>query len=320
MESIRKIPLKQIDLADETFSVNFMADLQRVRSSIEEVGVLQPVLLREKRDGYQIVCGFRRISALEDLGTPEVDARVLEEEKDDLSLFSIVLHENLTTRGFNTVEKAIALDKLVHRFKLQRSDVISKILPLFSLETSEKILNTYLLLAGMEDEVKRFVVEEEVSRSNIRRLAAFSANDRKAFLSLVSPLKLGENRLREVLTFLEEIAGRDQVTVEAVIGRPDIQSILCQKEMTPSQRTEKVKTLLTRFRYPRMHQLEERFEAKRKELNLPIGLTLRHAPYFEGKGLKIELQCETMEQYRTLLSALAGLQEKETFQEILEEG
>ncbi len=321
MESIRKIPLKQIDLADETFSVNFMADLQRIRSSIEEVGVLQPVLLKEKRDGFQIVCGFRRISVLKELLIPEVKARVLEEkERDDLSLFSIALHENLTTRGLNTVEKAIALDKLIHRFKLHRSDVIAKILPLFSLETSEKILNTYLLLAGIEDEVKRFVAEEEVSRSNIRRLAAFSADDRKAFLSLVSPLKLGENRLREVLTFLEEITRRDQVTVEGVIGRPEIQSILCQEELTPSQRTEKVKTLLMRSRYPRMYQLEERFEAKRKELNLPVGVTLRHPPFFEGKGLKIELQCETMEQYRMLLSALAGLQEKKTFQEILEEG
>ena len=125
MDSIQKIPLKKIDLADETFSVNFMADLQRIRSSIEEVGVLQPVLLKEKRDGYQIVCGFRRISVLEELAIPEVEARVLEEkERDDLSLFSVVLHENLTTRGFTTVEKAIAMDKLVHRFKLHRSDVI----------------------------------------------------------------------------------------------------------------------------------------------------------------------------------------------------
>jgi ParB family chromosome partitioning protein len=198
------IPLKQIDLLDETFSVYFMPDLQRLRSSIEEIGLIQPVLLREKQGGYQIVCGFRRISVMKELGNPEIESRVFEKrEMDDLRLFSISLYENLSSRGFNTVEKAIALDKLVHRFQADPLAVMKNLLPLFSLESNEKILNTYLSLARMEDDVKRYVLREKVSRSNIRKLAALSPDDRKDLLSFFSSLKLGENRLREMLTLLE---------------------------------------------------------------------------------------------------------------------
>ncbi len=68
MKAIQKIPLQQIDLSDETFSVNFIPDLQKLRSSIEQIGLIQPVLLRKKRDQYQIVCGFRRISIFQELG------------------------------------------------------------------------------------------------------------------------------------------------------------------------------------------------------------------------------------------------------------
>ena len=117
MKTIQNIPIKQIDLSDETFSVNFMPDLQSLRSSVKEIGLIQPVLLRKKGEQYQIVCGFRRISVLNELEAPDVPSRIFEEkEMDELQFFSISLHENLTTRGFNIVEKAIALNKLVHRF------------------------------------------------------------------------------------------------------------------------------------------------------------------------------------------------------------
>ena len=56
---------------------------------------------------------------LKELGKSEIESRVFEEkEMDEFQLFSLSLHENLTTRGFNAVEKAIALEKLIHRFQI----------------------------------------------------------------------------------------------------------------------------------------------------------------------------------------------------------
>ena len=261
MKTIQKIPLEQIDLLDETFSVNFMPDLRRLRSSIEEIGLIQPVLLKKKLNGYQIISGFRRISVMKELAKSEIESRVFEEkETDEFRLFFLSLHENLTTRGFNAVEKAIALDKLIDRFQIDPPMVIKNFLPSLALEPNEKILNTYLSLARMEDEIKQYVLREEVSRSNIRRLSGLTSDDRIAFLSLASPLKLGENRLREILTLLEEISRRNRCRTRDVVGRPEIQAILSQKELTPSQKTDRIKKVLTDLRYPKMHRLEEEFE------------------------------------------------------------
>ncbi|MBS3905996.1 MAG: ParB N-terminal domain-containing protein [Syntrophaceae bacterium] len=318
MKIIHKIPFQQIALLDETFSINFMPDLQSLRSSIKAVGLIQPVLLRKKGDQYQIVCGFRRISVLKELEIREVESRVLgESERNELELFSISLHENLTSRGFNSVEKAITLYKLVHHFQIEPSAVIQRYLPLFSLEPNEKILGTYLSLAEMEDEAKRYVLKEEVSRSNIRRLATLSSDDRRSLLSLIVPLKLGENRLREMLTLLDEIKRREQVIIKEVIDRPEIQAILAQKEFTPIQRTERVKRVLMDLRYPKMRHMEEEFEKKRKELNLPSGVSLHHPPYFEGNGLRIEFQFESVDEYRAILSSLSLLADKEEFREMI---
>jgi hypothetical protein len=227
------------------------------------------------------------------------------------------MHENLTTRGFNAVEKAIALDKLIRLFQIDPAAVIKIFLPFFSIEPNEKILNTYLSLARMEDEIKTYVMKEEVSRSNIRRLSTLTSDNRMAILSLISPLKLGENRLREVLILLEEISRRNQCKEKDVVQRHEIQEILFQKELTPSQKTERMKKVLTDLRYPKLNQLEKAFEKNRKDLNLPSNISLHHPPFFEGKRLKIEFQFETTEEYRKILESLWSLADKKEFEEII---
>ena len=315
--AFQKIPLNQIDLTDDTFSTNFMPDLRALRSSITELGLLEPVLLREKPEGYQIVSGFRRLSVLQELGVEEAESRIM--DASDVKLFSTTLHENLTTRGLNTVETAIALHKLVHQFKVESHLVIRDYLPLFGFETNVKILSTYLSLAAMEEELKKYVLEEEVSRSNIRKLASLSHEDRLELIPFFSSMKLGESRLREILTLLEEISQRDQTSMGEVVRNPEIQEIIDHPELTLSQKTERVKRILMALRYPRMNQLEESFDKKRRQLHLPPGITLYHRPYFESKGIKIELRFMTLEEYRSLLSALSLLPEKVEFRKLLDQ-
>ena len=319
MKPVRIVPLHRIDLSDQTFSVNFMPALEKLRSSIEEVGLIQPVLLKEKPDGYQIVSGFRRIAAVRELGHPGIESKIVGEETEDLKLFFISLHENLISRGFNTVEKAMALDKLVHLFKLDPGVVTRDFLPLFDLETNEKILNTFLTLAGMEEDLKRYVLKEGVSRTNIRRLAALSVEDRKGALVLLSALRLGENSLREILTLLEEIAQRDRCGIKGITDLPEIQAHASHPELTSTQKTEKVKKVLMDLRYPRMSQLEEQFEKKRRDLNLPSSISLYHPPFFEGKGLRIGFQFQSMEEYRSIVTSLSALGEKEGFKEMMKD-
>jgi hypothetical protein len=161
-------------------------------------------------------------------------------------------------------------------------------------------------------------LKEEVSRSNIRRLSALTPDDRMAIFSLISRLKLGENRLREALTLLEEISRRNQCKEKDIVQRSEIQAILSQKELTPSQKTERIKKVLTDLRYPKLNQMEKEFEKNRKDLNLPSNISLHHLPFFEGKSLKVEFQFETKEEYRSIVSSLSLLADKKEFREILE--
>ncbi len=319
MKSLQRLPIHQIDLRDETFSVNFLPDLQRLRRSIQTIGLIQPVLLKQERGGYRIVSGFRRLWVCQELGKDEVLAMVFEEgEKNDKELFLLSLQENLTTRSFNMVEKAMVLQKLISFFHLEPSEIIKTYLPLMSLEPNEKILNTFLALSEMEEEVKKYILKEEVSRSNIRLLARIDSKDRLSLIPFLSRLKLGENRLREVLSLLLEISKRDGKNIENILHRPDLQATVAQEELTTAQRTERVKQILLHLRHPRLSQQEEEFEKRIKSLLLPEGISIHHPPFFEGKGMKMVLEFESVEKYQDLVHSLSRLGEKKEFKELVE--
>jgi len=116
---------------------------------------------------------------------------------------------------------------------------------------------------------------------------------------------------------LEEISRRDRCGVREIVGRPEIEAILSQMELTPSQRTEQVRRVLMDFRYPEMRQCEEKFEKKRKDLNLPSHVSIHHPPFFEGTGLRVEFQFETVEEYQNILQSLSNLAHKKGFEEML---
>jgi hypothetical protein len=134
---------------------------------------------------------------------------------------------------------------------------------------------------------------------------------------LLNSLRLGENSLREMITLIEEIGKRDRCGIESIVALPEIQDTLSRPELTSTQKTERVKKILTGLRYPRMSQLESEFERNRRELNLPPGVSLSHPPFFEGKGLRIGFQFQSIEEYRSVLSSLSSLGENEEFRAMI---
>lgn len=316
-KQLKKIKLNEIDIKDETFSTNFMPNLEKLRLSIKQIGLIQPVILRKKMDRFQIISGFRRISILEEIGTEELDSIIFEDEMDEKDLFILALHENIMGRDFNIVEKAIAIEKLANRFKIDSSIIIQEFLPLFDLDTNEKILNTYLSLAQMEEEVKIYILKEKVSHSNIRRLATFNSEDRLTLIPFLSRLKLSENRLKEILILLSEISMRDNLAIKEIIKISEIEAIISNNELTPSQRTERVKKVLMSIRYPMLYKKEEEFDKGIKSLNLPTGISFQHSDFFEGRELKVSFRFETGEEYNSIISTLTAIGSKEEFKEIL---
>jgi ParB family chromosome partitioning protein len=96
--------------------------LQALAESVEERGVLQPVLVRPKAGGtFEIVAGERRWRAAKLAGLEQVPALV--QDRDDATTLEIALVENMAREDLNPVEEARAVAALVEELNLTREAV-----------------------------------------------------------------------------------------------------------------------------------------------------------------------------------------------------
>src|SRR6202162_5462782 len=99
--------------------------LASLTASITEHGVLQPILITETVDGYQLVAGERRLRAAQAAGLERIPAVVRQlADRDQLEL---ALVENLQRADLNPLEEAMAFRQLINRFGFTHDDVANRV-------------------------------------------------------------------------------------------------------------------------------------------------------------------------------------------------
>jgi ParB/RepB/Spo0J family partition protein len=316
----KKVRVDAIDSRDHLFSMTFHPNLEALRRSIGDVGLLQPIIVREKSKGagYQVTSGFRRLKVCKELGIEGIEAFSYRKgELGDLEGFHMALHENLTTRGFNLIEKSMVLHKLIHRFGLPRESAARDYMPMLGLQPNPRILEKVSRLVTLRAGIKRYIVEENVSLGNATQFLEFAAEDQAEVGRLISELKLGENTLKEVLNLLREISLRDGLKVRELV-KGEIDGIASDSTNSKAHRTNRVRKRLQEMRYPRLTVLEKAFHEKRKDLGLSPGISLHCPSYFEGDKLKVEFQFGTMGEFKAIISKLMEASEQKELGEMLE--
>jgi ParB family chromosome partitioning protein len=99
--------------------------LHALAESIREVGVLQPVLVREAEDGYELIAGERRWRAARRVGLQTVPAIV--RVADDALALQQAIVENVQREGLDPLEEAAAYQQLIEDFRLTHEDVARRV-------------------------------------------------------------------------------------------------------------------------------------------------------------------------------------------------
>ena len=137
--------------------------LAEMAASIREVGVLQPVVVREAAPGrYELVMGERRWRACQSIGAPTIPA-IVRDTPDDALLRDALL-ENLHRQDLNPLEEAAAYQQLLHEFGATHEELAQRIG-----KSRPQITNTIRLLA-LPAAVQRRVAAGVLSAGHARAL------------------------------------------------------------------------------------------------------------------------------------------------------
>lgn len=125
-EGLREIPVEQIRTnprqSRQVFDQERLAELA---ASIEEVGLVQPVVVRRSGEGYELISGERRLRAFQTLGKSRIPAVVREMPEAEAAM--AVLIENIQRENLNPLEEAVAYRRLVEEFDLTQEEVARRV-------------------------------------------------------------------------------------------------------------------------------------------------------------------------------------------------
>jgi ParB family chromosome partitioning protein len=99
--------------------------LRELADSIREQGIVQPLIVRNRGDFFELIAGERRWRASQLLGLAEVP--VIVREADDRAVLELALIENLQRENLNPIEEAQGYSQLVEQFQLKQEEVAAKV-------------------------------------------------------------------------------------------------------------------------------------------------------------------------------------------------
>jgi ParB family chromosome partitioning protein len=163
ISSVRPNPYQPRTQIDETA-------LAELAASIEASGLLQPVIVRPRSGGYELIAGERRWRAVERLGWPRIAAIV--KEVDDQTLLTLALIENLQRDDLSPIDEAAGYRRLGEEFHLPQSEIARIV------GRNRSTVANLLRLLQLPDEIQAMVHRGELSEGHARALLGVSTAER----------------------------------------------------------------------------------------------------------------------------------------------
>jgi len=309
----KEIHIDQIDLNDRSYIFTFEPPMSEMIASIQQIGMQNPPILEQVgQSTYRIVSGLRRIIALKHLGMKEFSAKIYssENEEPNVHLFLLNLYENAAVRKFNIVEKALILERLVRLFHFSENEIIEKFFPLLELGSNKLVLLRYLNLVASEDYLKLALFADEISMDTVLTLLEMSPDERKFIFHFCQRLKLGKNNQKKFFRLLHDIARINETSFTQILKQPAIEKIMADEQLTLPVKGSRIKEILKKMRYPKLSEVEARFNNLKNELKLPPTINLKPSPFFEGDKYYVEFSFRNKDEFNRALTILNEIANK----------
>lgn len=169
---ILHVPIDKIRAATkQARSVFDDEKLAELTASVKEHGVIQPLLVRKNRSGYELIAGERRLRAAKAAGLSDVP--VLLTDADDHKAAEMGLIENIQRENLNAMEEAAAYHKMMEEYHYTQESLGE------TLGKSRSYIANTLRLLSLDERAKKLLADGVISAGHGRALLAVKAETRR---------------------------------------------------------------------------------------------------------------------------------------------
>lgn len=151
-------------------------EIKGLASSIEQQGLLQPLVVRKKQDGYEIISGERRLRALKILGRDKAPC-IVRPKVTDREMLELALVENLQRENLNDIETAYAYQRLILDCGISHDELGARVG-----KSRSSVSNTMRLLK-LPTTIQQMVRSGKLSMGHARALLAIADEERQQELA-----------------------------------------------------------------------------------------------------------------------------------------
>ena len=138
--------------------------LMELADSVKQFGILQPLIVQERKDYYEIIAGERRWRAAKIAGLKEVPVIIRDYTKQEIVEISLI--ENIQRENLNPIEEAMAFKRLLEEFNLKQDEVAERV------SKSRTAVTNSMRLLKLSRRVQQMIIDDMISTGHARALLA----------------------------------------------------------------------------------------------------------------------------------------------------
>ena len=179
--------------------------MEELVSSIKEKGILQPIAVRELKDGnYEIIAGERRYRASKSVGLKSIPAYILT-VKDESEIMEYALIENIQRDDLNPIEESEAYASLKNKYNLSQKEISKKV------GKSRSLIANSLRLLKLPSSIKEDIKDSKLSMGHaVSLLGLKSKTQMLAIANRIIKNKLSVRNTEEIISKINSSAPRSK--------------------------------------------------------------------------------------------------------------
>ncbi len=298
---ILQIDPKQVLLQDHTCFFPTFSNLNRLRQSVERIGIVNPPVLLQKSEGFIPVLGRRRIQAAIMLGIDEVTASTVR-GLDEKECFRMAFWDNFDHRFFHGALISYLVNRILELFDkdVAYTDFFIHLgLPAFGPR-----IHRLQKIGRMEPQVLERWVAGKLLEKTVSLLSDMSFEVRSNLMRLIADLGLNANTADELVRNLNDHSIESNVPITDLLDYQDFQSILDDPKLDRPGKWIRFRKVIHSLRFPDYTKELERYEAQVSALRLPGNMKLKHTPFFENEKIQIEITVDCLQDAKDLIGKI----------------
>jgi ParB family chromosome partitioning protein len=196
---VRRIRPSRRGLRDE------LGSLDELVASIEEEGLLQPIVVRPVGDGFEVVAGNRRLEACKRLKMKKIPCVVV--ELDDREAFEASLIENLQHKTLNPIEEAKAFKRYVDEYGWGGVSELAR-----RIGKSHSYVSMRIALLNLPKEVQEALVRRRTTPSVAQELLSLDEEHRATLSKIIVEKKVTRSEVRRIIKQVREGYDAEPIT------------------------------------------------------------------------------------------------------------